>query len=177
MKCMVHRRGVLGRTWRRTTFGDRLRIKKNRCTHNAAQWLHQMIFSCKTTDTKPVFEMRKVWKQSRNCVNSICFLHWRRCYFSFFFSFYFKIVNRLDVISYETKSKWLALLCFRIMIAIVIAVLNFFATPSEDECKSEDGLRSGVCMNVYDCHQKGGTAKGQCALGFGSCCVCKCFSF
>ncbi|XP_055301189.1 uncharacterized protein LOC129567858 isoform X2 [Sitodiplosis mosellana] len=50
-------------------------------------------------------------------------------------------------------------------------VLNFFATPSEDECKSEDGLRSGVCMNVYDCHQKGGTAKGQCALGFGACCV------
>lgn len=55
-------------------------------------------------------------------------------------------------------------------------MLNFFATPSEDECKSEDGLRSGVCMNVYDCHQKGGTAKGQCALGFGACCVCK-FSF
>lgn len=84
MKCMVHRRGVLGRTWRRTTFGDRLRIKQNRCTHNAAQWLHQMIFSCKTTDTKPVFEMRKVWKQSRNCVNSICFSYWRRSYFSFF---------------------------------------------------------------------------------------------
>lgn len=58
---------------------------------------------------------------------------------------------------------------------IWIAVLNFFATPSEDECKSEDGLRSGVCMNVYDCHQKGGTAKGQCALGFGACCVCKWF--
>lgn len=55
----------------------------------------------------------------------------------------------------------------------MITVLNFFATPSEDECKTEDGLRSGVCMNVYDCHQKGGTAKGQCALGFGSCCVCK----
>lgn len=27
-------------------------------------------------------------------------------------------------------------------------------------------------MNVYDCHQKGGTSKGQCALGFGVCCVC-----
>ncbi|XP_031623668.1 uncharacterized protein LOC116340997 isoform X2 [Contarinia nasturtii] len=50
-------------------------------------------------------------------------------------------------------------------------VLSFFAQPSEDECKSEDGLRSGVCMNKYDCHQKGGTAKGQCALGFGACCV------
>lgn len=59
--------------------------------------------------------------------------------------------------------------------SIASAVLNFFAMPSEDECKSEDGLRSGVCMNVYECHQKGGTAKGQCALGFGSCCVCKWF--
>lgn len=57
------------------------------------------------------------------------------------------------------------------------AVLSFFAQPSEDECKSEDGLRSGVCMNIYDCHQKGGTAKGQCALGFGACCVCKSFFF
>lgn len=80
------------------------------------------------------------------------------------------------VIPYDTQNKWPALLCFRIMIVIYMkygAVLNFFATPSEDECKSEDGLRSGVCMNIYDCHQKGGIAKGQCALGFGSCCVCK----
>lgn len=44
---------------------------------------------------------------------------------------------------------------------------------SEDECKTEDGRRAGICMNVYDCHRKGGTSKGQCALGFGACCVCK----
>lgn len=54
------------------------------------------------------------------------------------------------------------------------AVLNFFPVLSEDECKTEDGRRSGVCMNVYDCHRKGGSSKGQCALGFGACCVCKC---
>lgn len=57
-------------------------------------------------------------------------------------------------------------------VVCVWAVLSFFAAPNEDECKSEDGLRSGVCMNIYECHQKGGTAKGEC-FGFGACCVCK----
>lgn len=47
---------------------------------------------------------------------------------------------------------------------------------NEGECKTEDGRRSGVCMNVYDCHRNGGTSRGQCALGFGACCVCKCFA-
>lgn len=54
-----------------------------------------------------------------------------------------------------------------------LSVLNFFSVPSEDECLADDGLRSGLCMNVYECKMQGGKAKGDCALGFGVCCVCK----
>lgn len=53
------------------------------------------------------------------------------------------------------------------------AVLNFFPVPVDDECLSEDGLRTGQCMNVYECRIQGGAARGQCALGFGVCCICK----
>lgn len=56
---------------------------------------------------------------------------------------------------------------------LFISVINFFPVPVEEECQTEDGRRSGVCLNVYDCHRQGGTSKGQCALGFGACCVCK----
>ncbi|XP_019551609.2 uncharacterized protein LOC109421544 [Aedes albopictus] len=50
-------------------------------------------------------------------------------------------------------------------------VLNFFPVPVDDECLSEDGLRTGQCLNTYECRIQGGSARGQCALGFGVCCV------
>ncbi|XP_053673742.1 uncharacterized protein LOC128724002 [Anopheles nili] len=50
-------------------------------------------------------------------------------------------------------------------------VLNFLPVPVDDECLSDDGRRTGMCMNVYECRIQGGTARGQCALGFGVCCV------
>lgn len=53
-----------------------------------------------------------------------------------------------------------------------ISVLNFFPIPVDDECLSDDGRRYGVCLNVYECRIQGGTSRGECALGFGVCCVC-----
>ncbi|XP_055597949.1 uncharacterized protein LOC129747669 [Uranotaenia lowii] len=50
-------------------------------------------------------------------------------------------------------------------------VLNFLPVPVDDECLSDDGLRTGQCMNVYECRIQGGSARGQCALGFGVCCI------
>ncbi|XP_062548394.1 uncharacterized protein LOC134213391 [Armigeres subalbatus] len=50
-------------------------------------------------------------------------------------------------------------------------VLNFFPVPVDDECLSDDGLRTGQCLNTYECRIKGGSSRGQCALGFGVCCV------
>ncbi|XP_050093873.1 uncharacterized protein LOC126576605 [Anopheles aquasalis] len=50
-------------------------------------------------------------------------------------------------------------------------VLNFLPVPVDDECLSDDGRRTGMCMNVYECRIQGGKARGQCALGFGVCCV------
>jgi hypothetical protein len=50
-------------------------------------------------------------------------------------------------------------------------VLNFFALPVDEECKSDDGRRTGTCLNVYECRMQGGTSQGDCALGFGVCCV------
>ncbi|XP_017770959.1 PREDICTED: uncharacterized protein LOC108558534 [Nicrophorus vespilloides] len=52
-------------------------------------------------------------------------------------------------------------------------VLNFFPIPVEEECKANDGRRTGVCMNTYECRMQGGTSHGSCALGFGVCCVFK----
>jgi len=50
-------------------------------------------------------------------------------------------------------------------------VLNFFPIPVEEECNSNDGRRTGICMNTYECRMQGGASFGQCALGFGVCCV------
>ncbi|CAO1379622.1 unnamed protein product [Diamesa hyperborea] len=51
-------------------------------------------------------------------------------------------------------------------------VINFFAsTDSDDECLSDDARRLGLCLNTYECRIQGGTSKGDCALGFGVCCV------
>ncbi|XP_055550338.1 uncharacterized protein LOC129732920 [Wyeomyia smithii] len=50
-------------------------------------------------------------------------------------------------------------------------VLNFFPVPVDDECLSDDGLRTGQCMNVYECRIQGGASRGECALGFGVCCI------
>lgn len=79
-----------------------------------------------------------------------------------------------------------------------VSVINFFSLPADDECLSDDGRRIGMCMNVYECRIQGimthkafhlistfdsarfslssfsgGTSRGDCALGFGACCVCK----
>ncbi|XP_065093454.1 uncharacterized protein LOC135714110 [Ochlerotatus camptorhynchus] len=50
-------------------------------------------------------------------------------------------------------------------------VLNFLPVPVDDECLSDDGLRTGQCLNKYECRIQGGSARGQCALGFGVCCI------
>ncbi|CAD6232558.1 GSCOCG00006949001-RA-CDS [Cotesia congregata] len=50
-------------------------------------------------------------------------------------------------------------------------VLNFFPVPVEEECRSEDQRRRGICMNTYECRIQQGKSHGPCALGFGVCCV------
>ncbi|EDW64433.2 uncharacterized protein Dvir_GJ22532 [Drosophila virilis] len=50
-------------------------------------------------------------------------------------------------------------------------VIHLFAVPVDGECLSNDGRRLGNCLNAYECRQKGGEAKGECAMGFGVCCV------
>ncbi|XP_076388979.1 uncharacterized protein LOC100880264 [Megachile rotundata] len=50
-------------------------------------------------------------------------------------------------------------------------VLNFFPTPVQEECLSQDKRRRGVCMNTYECRIQQGKSHGRCALGFGVCCI------
>ncbi|XP_076383717.1 uncharacterized protein LOC143260964 [Megalopta genalis] len=50
-------------------------------------------------------------------------------------------------------------------------VLNFFPTPVEEECLSQDKRRRGVCKNTYECRIQRGKSHGPCALGFGVCCI------
>lgn len=53
------------------------------------------------------------------------------------------------------------------------AMMSSAATPDAGECLSDDGRRIGNCFNAYECRAKGGTAKGECAMGFGVCCICE----
>ncbi|XP_076167852.1 uncharacterized protein LOC143146961 [Ptiloglossa arizonensis] len=50
-------------------------------------------------------------------------------------------------------------------------VLNFFPTPVQEECLSQDKRRRGICMNTYECRIQQGKSQGPCALGFGVCCI------
>ncbi|XP_003400310.2 uncharacterized protein LOC100649350 [Bombus terrestris] len=50
-------------------------------------------------------------------------------------------------------------------------VLNFFPTPVQEECLSQDKRRRGICMNTYECRIQRGKSNGRCALGFGVCCI------
>ncbi|XP_034473893.1 uncharacterized protein LOC117781250 [Drosophila innubila] len=50
-------------------------------------------------------------------------------------------------------------------------VIHLFPVPVDGECLSDDGRRMGNCFNAYECRQKGGQARGECAMGFGVCCV------
>ncbi|XP_005180348.3 uncharacterized protein LOC101894483 [Musca domestica] len=50
-------------------------------------------------------------------------------------------------------------------------VIHLFPVPVDGECLSNDGRRTGTCFNAYECRNKGGQAKGECAHGFGVCCI------
>ncbi|XP_011187933.2 uncharacterized protein LOC105215619 [Zeugodacus cucurbitae] len=50
-------------------------------------------------------------------------------------------------------------------------VIHLFPVPVDGECLSDDGRRIGNCFNIYECRAKGGIAKGDCAMGFGVCCI------
>ncbi|KAI8042412.1 uncharacterized protein LOC128263173 [Drosophila gunungcola] len=50
-------------------------------------------------------------------------------------------------------------------------VIHLFPVPVDGDCLSNDGRRMGNCLNAYECRQKDGQAKGECAMGFGVCCV------
>ncbi|TMW54814.1 hypothetical protein DOY81_000047 [Sarcophaga bullata] len=45
-------------------------------------------------------------------------------------------------------------------------VIHLFPVPVDGECLSDDGRRTGSCLNAYECRNKGGEPKGECALGF-----------
>ncbi|KAH8391522.1 hypothetical protein KR200_003092 [Drosophila serrata] len=50
-------------------------------------------------------------------------------------------------------------------------VIHLFPVPVDGDCMSDDGRRMGNCLNAYECRQKDGQARGECAMGFGVCCV------
>ncbi|XP_055849332.1 uncharacterized protein LOC129914208 isoform X2 [Episyrphus balteatus] len=50
-------------------------------------------------------------------------------------------------------------------------VFHLFPVPVDGECLSNDGRRTGICLNVYECRLKGGIAHGECSMGFGVCCI------
>lgn len=50
-------------------------------------------------------------------------------------------------------------------------MIHLFPVPVDGDCMSNDGRRMGNCLNAYECRQKDGQARGECAMGFGVCCV------
>ena len=53
--------------------------------------------------------------------------------------------------------------------------LNFFqiVTFKNQQCTTKDGSdeATGVCYSAWECSNRGGEEKGNCASGFGRCCV------
>ena len=55
---------------------------------------------------------------------------------------------------------------------LFIGLLSLFAIVQfkNTECTATNGL-TGSCYSTTECSQKGGAATGNCAAGFGVCCV------
>ena len=53
-------------------------------------------------------------------------------------------------------------------------VLNMFSVVRfpNDGCTSSDN-RNGTCYSTDECGNRGGSASGSCASGYGVCCICK----
>ena len=55
--------------------------------------------------------------------------------------------------------------------------LNFFqiVTFKNQPCATQDGSEesAGVCYSAWECSERGGQEMGNCASGFGRCCVIK----
>jgi len=57
------------------------------------------------------------------------------------------------------------------MLSFCSLVIHLFPVPVDGYCMSSDNRRIGNCLNAYECRQKDGQARGECAMGFGVCCV------
>ena len=55
------------------------------------------------------------------------------------------------------------------------AVLGLFNVVqfANSACNATDDSRTGVCFTGAECAAKGGRAAGECAAGFGVCCICE----
>ena len=56
----------------------------------------------------------------------------------------------------------------------IIGVLSLFSVVQfkNNECTATSGL-TGVCYSSTECTDNGGSASGNCASGFGVCCIVK----
>ena len=81
--------------------------------------------------------------------------------------------------SSSIKCSWHDLLIFGIFTRIVVLILVFspfnIVQFRNDECQGEGAAsgESGICYTQEECSSRGGRASGNCAAGFGKCCVCK----
>ncbi|KAI8121916.1 hypothetical protein CVS40_7126 [Lucilia cuprina] len=82
-------------------------------------------------------------------------------------------INFVEDSKRQSKGMFLCEICRVIikLLLIVKLVIHLFPVPVDGECLSDDGRRTGTCFNAYECRNKGGEAKGECALGFGVCCI------
>ena len=73
----------------------------------------------------------------------------------------------------ETKEVKKNIVLEIVFIKNFIAVFSLFnvVTFKNDGCTSSNAGRNGTCFTSTECNDKGGTASGNCAAGFGVCCV------
>merc|ERR1712156_754234 len=57
--------------------------------------------------------------------------------------------------------------------AKAIALFNVVTFPNVECQSTEDTTNKGTCLSSTECSDKGGSAEGNCASGFGVCCVIK----
>ena len=73
------------------------------------------------------------------------------------------------------KTIYLFLIFTRIVAMILVFSPFNIVRFRNDECLGEGAAsgESGICYTQEECSSRGGRASGNCAAGFGKCCVCK----
>ena len=84
----------------------------------------------------------------------------------------FKFIRLLPALGVRCANGKYTINHFLLFCSTVLGLFNLIQFENS-RCNSTDSDKQGVCYTSSECRGRGGTAKGNCASGFGVCCLCK----